>query len=116
MAGPPRGSTTGGRLTQPPPRGDRHLGVALLVAVCLHNAAWLWYLRGRDVPLRDNLVLYTFVATDPELVSNLHFFVREAVQRDARSDYIIVVQQATDIPVSQACGHAALCGQPVTCR
>ena len=48
---------------------------------------------------RDNLVMYSFAPTDPEFVRNLEFFVREAVVGDTRSDYVIVVQESTDMRV-----------------
>lgn len=42
---------------------------------------------------REILVLYLFSGSDPEYMSNLRFFVREAVQRDNRSEYLILVHK-----------------------
>ncbi|PNH12741.1 LIM domain and RING finger protein [Tetrabaena socialis] len=51
------------------------------------------------LPQRDNLVMYIFAPTDPEFLRNLEYFVREAIQGDTRSDYVIVVQESTDMRV-----------------
>ncbi|KAG2498860.1 hypothetical protein HYH03_003052 [Edaphochlamys debaryana] len=48
---------------------------------------------------RENLVMYIFAPTDPQFVHNLEYFVREAILGDTRSDYVIVVQESSDMHV-----------------
>ncbi|GLI58416.1 hypothetical protein VaNZ11_000118 [Volvox africanus] len=57
-------------------------------------SSWVIHAEGTK---RDNLVLYSFAPTDPEFVRNLGYFVKEAIEGDARSDYIIIVQESTEM-------------------
>ncbi|PNW75479.1 hypothetical protein CHLRE_12g528300v5 [Chlamydomonas reinhardtii] len=68
--------------------------VATLLLLAERGAAGLGAAPGAA---KENLVMYIFSATDPEFVRNLEFFVREAVMDDTRSDYVIVVQESTDL-------------------
>lgn len=73
--------------------------VATLLLLAERGAAGLGAAPGAA---KENLVMYIFSATDPEFVRNLEFFVREAVMDDTRSDYVIVVQESTDLGVSSS--------------
>ena len=46
---------------------------------------------GRGGSARDILVLYIFSNDDPEYLSNLRFFVAEAVAKDRHSEFFILV-------------------------
>lgn len=88
------------------------LGGVLAAAALWLLACWLLP-SGSDNSLvghshdKEVLVMYIFAATDPEFLGNLRFFIREAVQNDAQSDYVIVVQQSDNLKVCAVCrgGH-----------
>ncbi|KXZ52810.1 hypothetical protein GPECTOR_8g196 [Gonium pectorale] len=48
-------------------------------------------------PQKRNLVIYSFAPTDPQFVRNLEYFVREAITGDTISDYVIIVQESTEL-------------------
>ena len=41
---------------------------------------------------KDTLVAYIFSATDPQYLQNMEFFIRAAIGRDDRCDYVFVLQ------------------------
>ncbi|GFR43780.1 hypothetical protein Agub_g4894 [Astrephomene gubernaculifera] len=64
---------------------------------CIWASLLVWTKCCHATTARENLVMYIFAPTDPEFIHNLEFFVREAVLGDTRSDYVIVVQESTDM-------------------
>lgn len=85
------------------PVSHQRSGYGCLVVVLLLTAAatHLATLRFTNTSgsQRENLVMYLFAPTDPQFLRNLEVFVKEAVQGDTRSDYVIVVQKSPELNV-----------------
>ncbi len=85
--------------------GYGRLAVVLLLTAAATHLATLTY-TSTSVSQRENLVMYLFAPTDPQFLRNLEVFIKEAVEGDTRSDYVIVVQKSPELHVGCTnCSH-----------
>jgi hypothetical protein len=83
--------------------------ISLIFALCqLLYGTWgqqLYHMQhfrtSSDARANDVLVMYIFSNTDPQYLSNLHFFLREGVHSGDGCEYIFVVNRSPDDPVRQ---------------